>query len=128
MKLRVPYPPLANRYWRVFRGRVVKSEEARRYQQGLRMRALTQRIRPLSGDVVVSLAVFRPRRSGDLDGAHKVLLDALQGVAYVNDSQVVELLARRYDDPADPRVEVSVEPDSKVMRRPAERTLHRERR
>ena len=29
----LPYPPSANRYWRSYRGRVVKSEEARRYSE-----------------------------------------------------------------------------------------------
>jgi len=44
-----------------------------------------------------------------LDNTLKVLLDALNGCAWVDDSQVVELHALRLEDPADPRVEVRVE-------------------
>jgi Holliday junction resolvase RusA-like endonuclease len=36
-------------------------------------------------------------------------LDNLQGIAYVNDRQIVEIHARRFDDKANPRVEVIIE-------------------
>ena len=39
----------------------------------------------------------------------KVLEDALQGVAFLNDSQVVELTAALAEDKANPRMEVTVE-------------------
>jgi Holliday junction resolvase RusA-like endonuclease len=60
------------------------------------------------GQVAVTLRVYRPRKSGDLDGRIKIVLDALQGVAYRDDSQVVALHAYRFDDKARPRVEVEV--------------------
>lgn len=107
MRLTLPYPPLANRYWRVWRGRAVKSPAARDYQSSVR---LANRRKPIEGPVSVSVSVYRPWRRGDLDGALKVLLDALQGVAYADDSQVVRLHAERFEDKANPRVEVVVEP------------------
>lgn len=115
MRLTLPYPPTANLYWRVFRGRPVKSEKARHYQNAVRMRWLTSRprgapARALAGPVSVEVHAYRPRRRGDLDNALKVLLDALKGIAYVDDSQVVELHARRYDDKANPRVEIEIQP------------------
>lgn len=105
----LPMPPSANDYWRVWRGRAVVSTEARRYKQGAKLRALTQGMRPLDGPVCVSVVVYRKRKAGDLDNSLKVLLDALKGVAYEDDGQVVELHARRCDDPSNPRVEVRVE-------------------
>lgn len=111
MKLTLPVPPSANDYWRAFRGRVVVSDVARRYKQGVKGRSLTTgRPEPLAGPVVVSLVVYRAAKRGDLDNFQKVLLDALKGVAFVDDSQVVEIHARREDDKANPRVEVCVEP------------------
>lgn len=110
MRLRLPYPPLGNRAIRVVSGRAVKSRQSRAYQLAVRMRALTAgHRRPLEGPVVVSIAAYRPWRRGDLDGVLKVTLDALQGVAYVNDKQIVELHAARFDDPLDPRLMVTVE-------------------
>lgn len=114
MKLVLPYPPTANLYWRVFRGRPVKSEAARKYQQGVRLRWLTSRRNgdpstALTGPVLLTVAVFRPSRRGDLDNTLKVLIDSLKGIAFVDDSQVVELHARRFEDKANPRAEVTVE-------------------
>jgi hypothetical protein len=46
-----------------------------------------------------------------LDKRLGVLLDSLQGVAYENDSQIVELHATRSDaDPKHPRVVVTLRP------------------
>lgn len=117
MKLTLSYPPSANDYWRSVRGRVLVSREARAYRERARLEALSQRIgRPLEGPVFVSVAVYRPRRIGDLDNRLKVMLDALRGVAYEDDDQVVEIHAMRFEDKANPRVEVEVEPSSLMQR------------
>ncbi len=63
------------------------------------------------GPVSVNVRVYRPARRGDLDNCLKVLLDALKGIAFVDDSQVVHIHARRYEDKANPRAEVTVSAD-----------------
>lgn len=108
MNLTLPYPPATNRMWRTYRGHTVLSEEARTYKRDVALIAGARGVSPLEGDVTVALHIYRPRRVGDLDGRIKVLLDALQGVAYHDDKQVVELHAFRYEDKAHPRVEVQV--------------------
>lgn len=109
MKLTLPYPPSSNRYWRVWRGRAVKSNEARDYQRAVKLRGLAgKRADPLVGPVAIHVDVYRPARRGDLDNSLKVTLDAIQGVAYLNDEQIVYLSASRNEDAANPRVEVLV--------------------
>lgn len=115
MRLTLPYPPSANRYWRVWRGRMVKSEAAREYQQNAKLSLLagwrqSEWQKAFAGPVRVEIDVYRPTKRGDLDNSIKVLLDALKGVAFVDDDQVVELTAARHDDKANPRVEVNVTP------------------
>lgn len=111
MRFLLPYPPTANLYWRVVRGIVVKSRAARDYQHRVKCALGTDDLPdPLSGPVVVYASLFRPRRRGDLDNTLKVLLDALKGVAFVDDDQVVEIHAIRLDDKANPRAEVRIEP------------------
>lgn len=109
MKLVLPMPPSANRYWRNWRGAMVVSEEARAYKSNVAKLAMAQRTRPLSGDIYVSIDVYRKQKSGDLDNRIKVVLDSLRGTAFDDDKQVVEIHARRFDDKSNPRVEVTIE-------------------
>lgn len=104
----LPYPPSANRYWRSYGGRVVVSADAKAYKAGVWMQAQQARLRPFSGPVAVYVHAYRPRKTGDLDNANKVLLDALCGIAYQDDAQIVELHSWRHDDAQNPRVEVEV--------------------
>ncbi len=110
MILTLPFPPSSNRYWRNFRGRVVKSQEARDYQQAVSCLANVGASNGfptlLTGAVGLQLNFYRPQRRGDLDNRVKILVDALQGIAYSNDSQVSELHAFLHDDKQNPRVEV----------------------
>ena len=94
--LGLPEPPSANRYWRVYRGRAVKSAEARAY--AARVWAIcTGKLTPLTGFVSVRVTWWRGRKSGDLDNRLKVTLDSLKGLAYQDDRQVVEIHATRND-------------------------------
>lgn len=107
LKLILPYPPSANRYWRNFRGRMVKSAEARAYQRTI---AAMCRANPFIGDVIVCANVFRPKKQGDIDNRIKVVLDALEGIAYANDKQIKRVDFERHDtDRNNPRVEVVIE-------------------
>lgn len=109
MKLTLPYPPSANLYWRSYRGMVVVSREASNYKLMVKLRCTMAGYVPHQGAVAVTVRLYRPRRSGDLDNRLKVLLDSLNGGAWKDDSQVVELHAYRYDDAKNPRVEVEIE-------------------
>ena len=95
--LYLPQPPSANRYWRLWRGRLVKSSEARAYQTLVHNAALAAGRRPLAGNVVLRLWWRPTSLRGDLDNRLKVVLDALQGALYVNDKLVSELHAHRLE-------------------------------
>ena len=107
--IRLPVPPSVNAYWKIWRTRLVKTPEAKRYVHTVKMLALAAGMRPSAAPVAVTVIVHRKARRGDLDGFLKLLLDSLQGVAFVNDAQVVELHAIRRDRPMDPHVLVTVE-------------------
>ena len=115
----LPYPISANRYWRTFvaGGRVVThpSTEATQYKRDAAWIARgAGLVEPLEGPIEVELvlhpvepkdAAVRARKQGpswvfgvrclDVDNAVKVALDALQGVAYANDKQIVTLLVQK---------------------------------
>lgn len=104
------FPPTLNHLYSTVRGHRVLSRAGRQYKTTTALRARMAGMRRLAGPVAVTVRVFRPRRSGDLDNTLKVLLDSLKGVAWNDDSQVVRILASRYDDKENPRVELEVEP------------------
>lgn len=111
VRLTLPYPPSANRYWRTTRqGRTYVSPDAKAYKRAVADRARAALVGPpLAGEVALTLAVFRPRKAGDLSNRIKVLEDALIGIAYRDDAQVRRIVAERFDDKRAPRVEVLVE-------------------
>lgn len=108
MVVTLPEPPSINHYWRVARGIMHLSKDGRRWKNAAHKMASEAGLVPLEGPVAVSITWYRRRRSGDLDNRIKVVLDVLKGLAYLDDKQVVELHAWRYDDKADPRVDVLV--------------------
>lgn len=104
--LLLPYPPSTNRYWRNFRGRMIRSTQAEAYKLIVEHRAKKANIPLHSGCVRVDMLLHPPRpkdwerrerkdanwvlglRRIDLDNAMKVALDALQGIAFENDRQI----------------------------------------
>lgn len=109
MKITLDTPPSANRYWRMGNNRIYRSDEAVNYRAYVELLCNTAGIEPLDSNVALYVDVYRPAKRGDLDNFLKVLGDSLQGYAYHNDAQIVEIHARRYDDPRNPRVEITVE-------------------
>lgn len=100
IKLTLPYPPSANVNWRTGNGKVYKSSESRDYRSALLIEARNAGIsEPLTGDLVVSVDVYRPQKRGDLDNRLKVLLDCMNDVVFQDDEQIVEIHARRFEQP-----------------------------
>ncbi len=52
--------------------------------------------KPLKGPIAVKLRLFIRGRSGDVDNYSKSILDGLNGVAYEDDNQVIELQIRKF--------------------------------
>lgn len=127
MKATLPYPPSANRYWRSFRGRMVLSAEAKKYKAFVQVALAKWPI--LGGPVALIAHLYRPQKSGDLDNRLKVLGDALNGVAWLDDKQVEEIHAFRHDDKSRPRVEIEVRAlgvEAELGPRLNMRSLHRD--
>lgn len=106
VKLELPEPPSANRYWRMARGRLYASSEAKAYKAEVVARAIRAGYRtatdlpfPKGISIVVRVEWHRSRRAGDLDNRLKIVMDALNGVLWADDMQVVEIHAYRYDAP-----------------------------
>jgi crossover junction endodeoxyribonuclease RusA len=101
MILNLDYPVSANRYWRSFNGRMVKSAEANDYQRHVSLVARAYGAEMINGPVKIWVTLM-PKLNADgseskvcidLDNCLKVALDALQGIAFDNDRQIRRIVA-----------------------------------
>lgn len=130
----LPYPPSSNRYWRqaTIKGRAVifPSKEAKEYKAAVAALARAAGIRaPHAGRTALTIRLYpsrpqdwarRARRDPetwddtvqciDLGNCEKVLSDALNGVAWVDDKKHRRIVLQRMEPDANgPRVEVEIE-------------------
>lgn len=107
--LELPYPISTNRYWRIFRGDSVVSADAKAYKNTIKNIAAEKNIVPFNGNVSLQIIIYPKRNKDgsanakvlDLDNCLKVVLDALQGVAYDNDKQIKRINVRYGQEPKD---------------------------
>ena len=86
--------------------------KSRAYEKAVGAYALAGRVRPTSSSLRVSIALFLPdRRRRDVDNMAKSILDGLNGTAFDDDDQVVELNVTKQIDRENPRAEVTIEKD-----------------
>jgi Holliday junction resolvase RusA-like endonuclease len=111
IRLSLPEPPSANRYWRRAGTTIHRSTEATRYIELVALHVRLAGVRKISGSVELRMVWYRKNRTGDLDNRIKVVQDALQHGAFADDGKVRRLVAEMSDDdPRNPRLEVVVIP------------------
>lgn len=108
IKLTLPYPPTVNNLYATFRGRRITSAAGRQFKADIAVLARRQGARLLSGELSVTFRVFRPKRIGDLDNRLKASQDALKGICFADDKQIIEIHAFRFDDKTNPRIEIDL--------------------
>lgn len=103
-------PPVGKERPRLGRGRrTYTPARTLVYERAVRLSAIAAGARRLDGPVAVAMRIHLPdARARDVDNIAKSILDALNGVAYADDSQVCDLHATKAIDRARPRVEVTV--------------------
>lgn len=107
MTIVMPWPPQANHYYTVFRGRKILSKKGREYHKSI----VPYVGKPLSGSLKVTITAEVPdRRRRDIDNLQKPILDSLTKAGYWNDdSQIDDLRIIRGDKCPGGRVVVVIE-------------------
>lgn len=108
-KLTLPYPPSTNRLYVRSRWGVALSDEAKAFKEIVAAELYNLQLEPLTGLLKVTIDAYRKADRGDLDNVLKITLDALNKRAWEDDKQIVEILARRWQDANNPRLEIRVE-------------------
>jgi len=134
IRLTLPYPISANRYWRPVKLgahiSIVPTKEAKDYRKAVAFLCSDQGVtKPIVGRVAVTLQLYphrpldwqkRQRQLGaawddtvqciDLTNAEKVLMDALNGLAFEDDKRVFRYQAERMEPDGEARVIVTITP------------------
>lgn len=134
IKLVLPYPISANRYWRTFMPKGFKapvttlSQEAKSYKSQVQWMCKAAGIKqPITGRVHIDIQLFpkrpldyakRMQKKGatwdddvmciDLDNANKVLFDAIKGIAIEDDKWVRKLTSQRMEPDGEARVVMTI--------------------
>lgn len=89
----LPLPPSTNAAWRSGRGKVYRTERYLAFIENVKKKWATLHLPacPLACPVAVRIVICSNRR--DLDNNIKCLLDSLEGLAFVDDRQVVSISA-----------------------------------
>lgn len=114
--VKLPYPISANRYWRRSGHVMHVSDAAKKYKQDAHLLAIAAQMRPIGGNVILTVRVSpKLTKKGtaskvllDLDNCLKVLIDCLIGIAYADDKQVRKIVAEYVDPIVGGGVEVEV--------------------
>jgi Holliday junction resolvase RusA-like endonuclease len=86
--------------------RLIKSAKALSYAESFKQQMSDREHEPFTGDVSVEMTIYYASRRPDLD--ESLILDLLQGVAYLNDRQVKEKHIYWGLDKENPRCEIKV--------------------
>ena len=117
--LELGWPPSVNHYWRLGNGHFHISSEGRAYKLRVAGVIAQAGLRPLEGDVKITIDAFPPdRRKRDLENIQKCLLDSCavrKGFAtglYLDDCQIkrIEATMHPYDPECAGRVTLTVSP------------------
>lgn len=106
IELTLPIPPLLNRLYRVSGKRLYKSKLDNRFRADVFYLAHEAKIKPTDKKLELFLYWFREANRGDIDSILKSLLDALEGILYLNDKQVQKITVEKLLDKNNPRVEL----------------------
>lgn len=108
-QITLPEPPSLNRLYRVDRkrGHKYKTKSHKEYVTYVHQICIANKIKPLKGDIGMSIVWYPSSNRRDIDSPLKTLLDSLNGFAYDDDKQIAELAIVRSDtEKHNPRVEV----------------------
>jgi len=104
----LPWPPSINHYYVRTRRGVCLNPKAAAYRLEAGLRANQQVKECLTGEVTVTIQLYRPRKTTDIDNPLKAILDSLNGIAFTDDGNITELHIYRYDNKKEPCVVVEV--------------------
>lgn len=104
--------PLSTQNIYLQHGRVrFMKKEAKELKESYQWQAKSQwKKKMLEGDLVIEIAIyFGDKRKRDWDNFHKLTMDALTGIVWVDDHQIKKAEINLFYDKKNPRTEISIQ-------------------
>ena len=113
VKFEIEVEPIPQARARFGGGRCYESSRLREYKNKVAMLAKAKGAEILQGAVKMTIRLYRKfkatsRRFGDFDNLAKAICDSLNGICYVDDSQVVSCTVEKIQS-ATPKIEIEIE-------------------
>ena len=88
-------------------------KEGKDYKENLAKIAKEHFREPIVGNFVMRIDLLFPdKRRRDVDNYNKIILDALEGIAYIDDKQITTLIIRKWTDRKVGAIIIEVLPES----------------
>lgn len=104
----IPLRPVPKGRPRYGNGRTYTPQKTRDYEEAVGMFARQYFKQSLEGDLEVNMTFYVKGRRGDCDNLQKSLLDALNGIAWIDDRQIVKWSGEIVKD-SNERTEISID-------------------
>ena len=103
----IPGNPIPKERARTVRGHSFTPQRTARQEKLIRTTALAAGIKPISDPLRVEMWFYRDsHRRGDVSNMIKLAEDALNGVAWEDDNQIIDLVGHKRYDKTNPRTEI----------------------
>ncbi len=98
IQLWLPFPPSTNRLWRTVKGRVLVSEDYRKWKALAAQEIALQRPGKVEGPFSIVVTLYRPdKRRRDLDNVGtKAILDSLTTAGVIEDDRFAQSILLRW--------------------------------
>lgn len=86
------------------------SNKARELKESYGWQAKSQwKGKPIEGPIKVTINTYHDnKRKNDWDNFHKISMDSLTGIVWIDDSQIVQALVTKHYDKKNPRIEIII--------------------
>jgi len=76
---------------------LIKNKEAKEYSKLVHIYCIKQKVKLLTGKLSFKMDILiKDRKDYDIDAVQKLLFDSLEGIAYKNDRNIIELIVRKH--------------------------------
>ena len=89
---------------------IIKNPKTKEFTKYINDICLINRVKPLKKDISFYMDILISKRNNyDIDGLLKLLFDSLNGLAYIDDKQIVDLRIRKHRNQSEDKLIIKIE-------------------